>query len=279
MTCFLIAAARNEERYIQEWLDYNFELGFDHIYIIDNNDVDKPLIIEDDRVTIFDFKGRDLGGNFGFKYVQIVNEALNYIEEKYDFGACCDIDEFFDFNGLTLKEFIQKEIIDKGYTLAEIPWKIYTDNNIIEYVEGKVQDLYTDICDKFEFKWMHNEGSWGKSIFKMNKGFEMYNTHWPRPETMELFKSNHVSFDVACVKHYRTKCLEDFLKHKVRSNKFGDVHNNFIQMYFFFNEITIDKLNYINQWVKYNNIILTESDKEFITYYYNLLCNDNEYLS
>lgn len=239
-------------------------MRFDHIYILDNNDKNNPLIVDNKNVTILNFKGFNLSGNLGYKHTILINSVLTYIDNKYDFGACCDIDEFFDFNGLTLKEFIQKEIIDKGYTLVEIPWKIYTDNNLIECVDGKVQDLYTEVCNKFEFKWMYNEGSWGKSIFKMNSGLKMFHTHWPDPKTMPLFNSNHVTFEVACVKHYRTRCLEDFLKHKVSSNKFGDVHNNFIQMYFFFNDVTKEKLNYIENWIKENNVIITESDREFI---------------
>ena len=32
----LVAVAKNESKYIKEWLDYHLNLGFDLIYLVDN---------------------------------------------------------------------------------------------------------------------------------------------------------------------------------------------------------------------------------------------------
>lgn len=34
----ICAIAKNEESYLIEWLDHHLNLGFNHVYIIDNND-------------------------------------------------------------------------------------------------------------------------------------------------------------------------------------------------------------------------------------------------
>ena len=36
----IVAIAKNEEKYIADWAIYHFNLGFDKIFVIDNNDLD-----------------------------------------------------------------------------------------------------------------------------------------------------------------------------------------------------------------------------------------------
>ena len=38
LTTALCAIARHEEDYLAEWIDYHLALGFDHIFIYDNDD-------------------------------------------------------------------------------------------------------------------------------------------------------------------------------------------------------------------------------------------------
>lgn len=268
-TC-LIAVARNEERFIDEWINYHLNLGFNHIYICDNNDIDNPLVINNPNVTIYDYRGisfKDNGhGLWNSIQITIYNETLSKVDTMYDYCGICDIDEFFDFKGLTLNEFIQKHIIDLGYTCAEIPWLIYTDNGLIKTMNIPTQEMYTEVCDRFPFIWCENEGSWGKPIFKLNKGIKYY-IHWPVPESMTEFKSNHITHDIAYVKHYRTRCIEDYLEHKF---KYQDIEctpmcsKGVLKFFFDVNDITFDKILFALNWFKNNNINISDKDKEFL---------------
>ncbi len=272
MNCVLLAVARDEDSFIQEWIDYNLNLGFDHIYICDNNDIDKPLIINNDKVTILNYRGIDFSKNdyYGHDSIQkvIYNETLSKIDTQYDYCGVCDIDEFFDFNGLNLQEFIQKYFIEEGYTCTEIPWVIYTDNGLIHKIDKPVQELYTQICDKMPFNWGKNECSWGKSIFKLNKGITMYGPHWPNEDSMSIFKTKHFLREEAHVKHYRTKCLEDYLNHKVKYQNFhvapATKGGNIIKAYFDFNDVTFEKILYALKFFKENNYQIKKIDREFI---------------
>jgi hypothetical protein len=67
MKSLLCAIAKNEERYINEWVNYHYNLGFDKIVVYNNNDV-KDLVIP--NVEVIDYRN---------KHISIPNEikALN----------------------------------------------------------------------------------------------------------------------------------------------------------------------------------------------------------
>ena len=47
MNVALVCVAKNEDNYIQEWIDYNKKLGFDDIIIYQNdyvNNMDKKMV-------------------------------------------------------------------------------------------------------------------------------------------------------------------------------------------------------------------------------------------
>lgn len=39
MNTAVVCICKNEENYIKEWIDHYFSLGFDKIFVCDNNDV------------------------------------------------------------------------------------------------------------------------------------------------------------------------------------------------------------------------------------------------
>ena len=44
MQVTLVAIDKNEHLYINEWVEYYINLGFDHIYLYDNDNKDAPYI-------------------------------------------------------------------------------------------------------------------------------------------------------------------------------------------------------------------------------------------
>jgi hypothetical protein len=266
MTCALLAVARDEDRFLEEWINHHINLGFDHIYICDNNDAETPITITNEKVTIYPCHHINFSTNIHKAQCECYKMVLKDIDDKYDYCSIIDIDEFFDFRGLTLKKFIQSNI-GAEFTVLEIPWETYTDNNLIHRPDGRVQDVYVEKCNKMPFAWCKNECSWGKSIFKLNKNIRS-EAHWPVVSTMTKFKSNHIPHSIGVVKHYRTKCLEDFLDHKVKHQNFNIAPatkgGNIIKTYFSFNDINVDKIMYILTYVYDNKIKLTYDDKIFI---------------
>ena len=61
----VIAVCKREERYINEWLDWNINIGVEHFYLIDNNDEECGNSLErtihyPDKVTIFNKRGMEI---------------------------------------------------------------------------------------------------------------------------------------------------------------------------------------------------------------------------
>lgn len=61
MRTAICAIAKNEQWYINDWIEYHLKLGIDHIYLYDNNEADNVGKYIDyafkDRVTLIDAHG------------------------------------------------------------------------------------------------------------------------------------------------------------------------------------------------------------------------------
>ena len=98
----ICTCAKNEEWYINDWLKYHFDLGFDHVYLYDNNDfkdIGKYIDAQfSGKVTIINIHGK--------RNIQkwIYSWWWNKYRTLYDWVAVIDIDEFV-------------EIVDKTKTI------------------------------------------------------------------------------------------------------------------------------------------------------------------
>lgn len=264
----LIAIAKNEEQFIDEWINYHLNLGFDHIIICDNNDINNPLNISNAKVEIRDFRGIDFSKHGYSKsnsiQIDIYNEIIKDVQNKFEYCGICDIDEFFDFKGLNIQDFISYKLSDCD--CVEIPWEVYDDNDLIFHIDKPVQELYPHIQNKIAFNWEKNECSWGKSIFKLNNKVRV-NCH----KVLDV-KSKILNKKEAVVKHYRTRCLEDYIKQKCNlrhANKTNFTKGNIIQTYFMFNNINLDKLLWSLKFCHDCNLQLTVSDRIWVMEQFN----------
>lgn len=272
MTCCLLAVARDEEKFIDEWVQHNLNLGFDHIYICDNNDSSNPLIYINNKVTVLPFHGIDFQKN-GTDTTQcsIYNNVLSLIYDKYDYCGICDIDEFFHFKDCkNVSEFIQKHIIDEGCNCAELMWEVYDDNDLIYGPNKSVQETYTRVQSIMGFRWLKNQCSWAKPIFKLCPGISVW-THWPLHKSMTSIGgliTHRMPTELAICKHYRTKCLEEYMFHKFKNRNItcsSFTHGgNVLKSYFDFNIISLKKLLYAIKFSKELNYKLTEQDSFFM---------------
>ena len=82
----IITTARNEEQFLNEWVDYHLSLGFDHIYICDNNDI--PLCYKHENVTVYHVNDIDFSENIYQGQCESYQKVLDGLNYKY----CCIID-------------------------------------------------------------------------------------------------------------------------------------------------------------------------------------------
>lgn len=150
----LLAQAKNEDHYIQEWIDYHQKLNFDDIFIIQDNW--SANIRNDANVHLIDGY---LTQNIGHDKKQLIyySDFINKHNKDYDWIVIFDIDEF-----LFLKEF--NDIHNFLETKTEcgsigFHWRMFGDNNITKLNENyKVISRFTRSCKEcsVEFKSAYN---------------------------------------------------------------------------------------------------------------------------
>lgn len=80
----LVCIAKNEDYYLEEWVNYNLKLGFDHIFIYMN---DWRTLFVHPKVTKIPFDGN-------IKQLHAYNSFRVTYKDQYDWVAYFDCDEF-----------------------------------------------------------------------------------------------------------------------------------------------------------------------------------------
>ena len=78
-TCILAIQRYENIKDIIEWIDYHINLGFSHIFLLDNNDEDNLLNIKHDNLTVL--RANDIKVQSGDSTWQCIgyNRGLDYI--------------------------------------------------------------------------------------------------------------------------------------------------------------------------------------------------------
>ena len=137
----LCVIGKLENVYAKEYINHYKKLGYDHIYIYDNNNNNSErfsdILFEEIKigfVSIIDYIG------YRGKYNNSQNEAYydcyNKNRRKYDWLSFFDFDEFLDINSKTIQEFLDKKIY-KNCQNIKINWLSFNSYNESLYYENK----------------------------------------------------------------------------------------------------------------------------------------------
>lgn len=259
-TC-IVTLCKDEDNFLDEWINYNLKLGFDKIFIIDNNPSERKLKIDNAQVTIIPYN--DIQFDMNWANVQLLegyNYGLQYVKKlDYDYITIIDADEFITLNTYKdINDFIFYEMVIPQKNVCELVWVTYSDNNLIyenDLISNSVLENYTTPCDKLpikdKVKYTTSQNSWGKCIVKnlpeLTYTISPHHPDWKDKHGNVIYTSNRINRKVAYIKHFRTKCLETYIKHKVHQTKcykgFYGVINDILEFFFMFNDVTIEKLN------------------------------------
>lgn len=198
MKVALVCIAKNEENYIQEWIDYNKKIGFDNIFIYQN---DWRCSVDDPTVIKLEFDGPN-------KQVQAYNHFIKSNLNNYDWVAFFDVDEFLTLKKHNnIKDFIREY---SEYNAIGINWYLFGDNGY----EG-VDDEYS-VLKRFT-KRQSSINQHIKSIIKLTSNVIM-GVHNPNCSWTNTNKqTNNGPFnqpgndDIAVIHHYFGKTKQEFL--------------------------------------------------------------------
>ena len=142
MSVCLVTPAKNEEKYIDEWICYNLQIGFDHIYIYDNNEdpatLHKVLCNKSymEHVTI---------NHLPIDTPQFV--AYNHWKQHYSHRhmavAFFDVDEFLVLHEHpNVKSWVEEFLYPNGGCLC-VSWVFFGDNGQLGYTSDPVTQRFT----------------------------------------------------------------------------------------------------------------------------------------
>ena len=108
MKVYIITSAKFEECYIEEWVQYNLNIGFDKIIINDNNPKDYPYqlnnilkkYIDAEQVVIERFLDTYIRDNNEINNTEedlltiVYTSLYNKYKDEFDWVAKLDIDEY-----------------------------------------------------------------------------------------------------------------------------------------------------------------------------------------
>ena len=280
MKVALCAIAKLENNYLKEWVEYHLKLGFDQIFLYDNNDkngehfeeVINDYIISG-QVKVTDYRGRVLA------QVPAFDHCYQTYGKDFDWMGFIDIDEFITLNeDKDIKEFLGKEKFN-NYNCVYLFWAYFTDSGHITVENNNYNclDRFTEVStkklywDKFEF---------GKRLVRTQVPKMKINTcHGPiyktepfspvkeclasgeplvLPYAWRRCESWLTIYNAAYIRHFNCKTLQEYFELKLKRG-YPVLHKNMgkdlnLDDYFVSNEITREKLEWILNWLNTHDI-------------------------
>lgn len=214
--------AKDESKYLKEWILYHRLIGVDNFLIYLHNNTDNSADFLDDLGVDFkNVSSESLGFEVKNKiYTEIIEEA------NTEFVCCLDIDEFIVLPEYEdIRDFLSSSLYD-GFGGIVLHQNIFGSNDHKESPEGLVIDNYTKRHpDNFDFPKNYPNFQQPYDLFKIIKTIvrrrslkkvldsHEYITSTPVvDENGQLYKKNtcHRTVSKIRLNHYFTKSLEDW---------------------------------------------------------------------
>jgi hypothetical protein len=206
MKVSLVCIAKNEDNYIQEWIDYYFKIGVDDIHIYMN---DWRIDINQKNVYTYELDGIAM---------QLVayNDFIKNKSEEGQWAAFFDVDEFLVLKKHSnIKEFLSDYSEHQG---VGVNWVLFGDNGL------SLDSDNFSLVNRFT-KRQIGVNPHIKTILKISNNVYMPQVHHPN---VYLCDTNHIKFlgpfnpfgddSIAQINHYFCKTREEFVN-KVNRGK------------------------------------------------------------
>lgn len=215
--CSVCLIIRDENEYLEEWLNWHIKQGVQHFYIYDHGS--KYPVKEFlkglstaiyEKVTVIDF-----GGKHDFAQHEAYNNCIEMYENESRWIGFIDSDEFVRIkNGKTIPEFLKDYEEYAGVFMA---WVIYGANGHKEMQNLPCRRRFLNVThsrssedmgkvfiqpELFSYMMIHN--GYPKA------GYLVVDEHKEPLQEAAIFKHNSTT-DYVCVDHYYTKSYEEWL--------------------------------------------------------------------
>jgi len=271
--------AKQENKYIKEFIYYYKILGFNKIFLFDNNDIDgeqfEKLLtkyIDNNYVEIINFRGFYKPQKLAYK------QCYNNNKYHFDWVAFYDVDEFlYLVKHMNIQEFLSLSIFKKCSSIL-INWKYYGDNNHLFYESKPVLERF-QIPFYFPKKSQNSLQSAAKSIIKRGLNISwLHFPHYLKSQTIcrpngKIIKAPYFpyfspDYSIAFIKHFTTKSTEEYADRLIRGTVNSENTSSTTYMinrlklyYFLINKITKSKIDFLEKKlnIKLKNFFIKNS--------------------
>jgi len=267
--------AKEENRYIREWVQHYEKYGIDKIYLYDNNDINGEHFdsvindyIKKDYVQIFNWRGKT-------KLVyKVMNECYELNNESYDWLIFYELDEFIHLSNFeNIKDFLNQKKFDKCQIIY-LNLLVHNDNNQLYYENQSLFKRFPQIVPKTIDKnlqvKMIIKGGINNLIIQTTAKADIIN----KQNTLKTcngfgnfiipkgFNTYITDYKLYYVDHFFCKSTEEFINKLKRGDILmtgKDLYNYKlarIKRYFKYNKVSIEKIKMIENVLKINSSII-----------------------
>ena len=256
------AIVKNENLYLQEWVDYYHKLGVSKIFLYDNNDAkgEKVQDVIQTHINSGYVKVIKYSNVKGCAQCKAYNHCYKTNKDKYGWLFFVDLDEFLHIeNGLSLIEFLNDKRFE-GCDAIGINWKIYGDNDLVYYDNRTLMERFDGSESYFHMNV--------KSIVRGGSNrTEFVYVHFPSKinkmcgangEEMKIGRENYdrSNYNYAYIKHFATKTISEYIGKLNRAGAYSSKEKDRIfyravrlRGFFYINKLTPEKLMIIKSTV------------------------------
>ena len=219
---------KNENLYAREYVEYYKKIGYNKIFIYDNNQENGEKFedvindyIHNGFVKIIDYRGRIKKNTQIDAYI----DCYKRNNKIYDWLSFYDMDEFLELNKKysSIQEFLKDKIFEKCKNI-KINWLMYR-NNILYYENKSLHERMRT------FNYNDSDNKHVKSTVKGNLSVNYWEKSWnPHTSTLNVISCSSsgkiIQFDSpfnyppdflnAKLKHYYYKSFEEYCLKKKR---------------------------------------------------------------
>ena len=270
----ICAIAKNENNYINDWVNYYLNLGFEHIYLFDNNDSNKPWVGNNikqiNKVTIFNVNNQHMKG----MQLKCYDNFYKQFCHNFNWVLYCDIDEYL--TGIeNINDFLNNKKF-KNFEMIRVKWKLFGDDDLIDrdrqvpiykaltkvitnnslsnqakcFVRGGLSNICIGSCH-YAFR-----GDWDITNLE-NRDLEKTTTVLKECLPSGAVCNSRISIkenysnETIYLNHYMTKTLAEFLEQKFnRGDACFDTKQISLDYYWQLNKKTNEKLNFAKKYFK-----------------------------
>ena len=229
---------KEENLYAKEYVNHYKKLGYNHIFLYDNNDINGEKFenilkeeLNEGFISIINYRGyRGKKGELGGPQLKIYYDCYEKNNKNFDWLSFFDFDEFLELKpiNISIQEFLNNIIYRKCQNI-KINFLYYSDNELLYYDKRLVQQRFTfPLLNHSNNSVIKStvRGGLKENYWKISHGSHTSSMKYICCNSLgEIIKYDdytNIPFNntYAVLKHYYTKSVEEYCNKKKRGEAF-----------------------------------------------------------